>query len=284
MLSILIPTFNYNSLPLVSEVKQQCNACKIEFEVLVFDDGSKSNLSSQNHIINTFSNCTFKALPHNIGRGAIRNLLANSAKYNLLLFIDSGTFPEKENFIQLYLNSKNNVVNGGMTFTKTPPKKPFKLRWIYTKERETKALCSSNFLIKKDVFKKHFFDESIKNYGYEDVLFFKNLEKHHFTISKIDNPVIHENDDNANTYLKKTEHAINNLISLLKEEKLNKEDFKTSLFYTKLESLRLAGLTAALFKVIKPLLIANFNSSFPSLVLFDFYRLGYFCTLKKVKQ
>jgi len=280
MLSILIPTYNYNSAPLVTEIKKQCIGCEIEFEILVFDDGSKSNLNIKNNIINTFHNCTFRELPHNIGRGAIRNLLANNAKYNSLLFIDAGTFPKKENFIQLYLNSKNDVVNGGMTFTETPPKKPFKLRWVYTKHRETKAICASNFLISKAVFTKHPFNESIKNYGYEDVLFFQTLEKHNFKVLKINNPVIHANDDDANTFLAKTEFAITNLISLINNNKLDKKNLKIPLYHRKLENLKLTTLIAKLFNAIKPILAINFNSSFPSLILFDFYRLGYFCTLK----
>ena len=41
MLSILIPTYNYNVYPLVSELQRQCLESKIEFEILCQDDASK---------------------------------------------------------------------------------------------------------------------------------------------------------------------------------------------------------------------------------------------------
>lgn len=285
MLSILIPTFNYDIVPLVKELHDQCVENNIKFEVLAYDDGSKSKYNSKNNTINSIQDCFFKELPNNIGRSAIRNLLAKNALFDLLLFIDAGTFPENKDFIKKYISVQHeNVVNGGMIHREDPSEKPFKLRWIYTKYREGNALCSSNFLIKKTVFEKHPFDESIKQYGYEDVLFFDNLKENNIRIFKIDNPVIHASDDDATTFIKKTELAISNLIELINTNKLKKENFKTSLLYNKLEKLKLVNLTIQLFKSSKPLLIKNFNSSYPSLLLFDFYRLGYFCYLKKTKE
>jgi hypothetical protein len=285
MLSILIPTFNYDIVPLVKEIHNQCVENSIEFEILAYDDDSKSKYNPKNSTINSIQNCLFRELPNNIGRSTIRNLLAKNALFDLLLFIDAGTFPKNKDFIKNYISARHeNVVNGGMTHTEKPPKKPFKLRWVYTKHREGNALCSSNFLIKKTVFEKHPFDESIKQYGYEDVLFFDNLKENNIYIHKINNPVIHGADDDATTFIKKTELAISNLIELINTNKLNKENFKTSLLYNKLEKLKLVHLTIQLFKLSKPLLIKNFNSSHPSLLLFDFYRLGCFCILKKTKN
>src|SRR5690606_35359339 len=133
-----------------------CLECDIAFEILVYDDGAKSQVNAINNTINNIHNCICKELPTNIGRSAIRNLLAKEAQYNYLLFVDSGTFPKEKNFIGKYLSVKNQgVMYGGMTYLKSPPTKPYKLRWVYTKEREQKTLCSSNFLIKKEVFQKY---------------------------------------------------------------------------------------------------------------------------------
>lgn len=283
MLSILIPTYNYNAYSLVLKLSQQCNICAINYEIIVLDDCS-TQFIKDNYSIKTINYCTYIVLEKNIGRSAIRNKLAYYAKYNSLLFLDADTIPFSNNFIEQYIKTTNSVVNGGVICTKNNPKKPYKLRWLFTKYRESNALCSSNFLIKKAVFKKHFFDESIKTYGYEDVLFFDNLKKKNINIIKINNPVIHASNDDASTFLKKTELAINNLINLIKTNKLNKENFKVSLLFNKLEKLKLTGLITQLFELSKPLLIKNFNSSHPSLFLFDFYRLGYFCTLIKNKK
>lgn len=284
MLSILIPTYNYDSVPLVKELHKQCAACNIDFEILVFDDNSKHSFINLNNTISTLENCVFKTLANNIGRSAIRNLLAKNAKFDFLLFIDAGTLPKSKSFIKTYIDNKTDAVNGGMTCTDVAPKKPFKLRWLFTKHREQNALCSSNFLIRKSVFETYTFDETIKTYGYEDVLFFDTLENNNIHIQKINNPVIHASDDDASTFINKTELAISNLIKLIDTNKLNQENFKVSLLYNKLEKLKCTNLIIQLFKLFKPLLIKNFNSSYPSLFLFDFYRLGHFCTLKKNKN
>jgi len=281
MLSILIPTYNYDITPLVKEVHKQCKACHIKFEVLAYDDASKSHLNITNTNINAIDFCTFKELPNNIGRSAIRNLLAKNAQYSSLLFIDAGTFPKHDSFIEKYLSIKNkSAASGGMTHLETPPKAPYKLRWLFTKTREFKTLCSSNFMINKDVFLSNIFDESLKNYGYEDVLFFEKLFKKNIQTHFFNNPVIHSADDDANTFIKKTEFAIENLIDLIETKKIDRNSQKMSRLYSRLNKLKLVFLTHKVHKILKPLLLRNFNSSNPSIILFDVYRIGHFCSLK----
>lgn len=286
MVSILIPTYNYNVYPLVEELHKQALECNLKFEILVYDDGSNSSINIINdNKINLLKNCTFKELQHNIGRSAIRNLLANDAKFESLLFIDAGTFPKKKNFIKNYISLKNVfVINGGMTALETSPKSPFKLRWLYTKKREhKKGLHTSNFLIKKNVLIENPFDESLMKYGYEDVLFFDSIKKKNISIHKFDNPVIHNADDDANTFIEKTEIAIENLIYLIKANKLKNERIGVSKYYLFFKKVNLDKIVIYIFKTLKPFFKRNFNSSYPSLFLYDFYRLGYFCLLKNKK-
>ncbi|MCL5129970.1 MULTISPECIES: glycosyltransferase [unclassified Algibacter] len=284
MLSILIPTYNYDITPLVKELSKQCIMCNVKFEILVFDDGSKSKLNSTNQNINAIDHCTFKELPINIGRSATRNLLANESKYNTLLFIDAGTFPKHSDFIKKYLSINDKVVlSGGMTHLKLPPNKPYKLRWLFTKTREYKVLCSSNFMIKKIVFSSNSFDETLKEYGYEDVLFFQNLSKKNIDTFFFNNPVIHGADDDANTFIKKTEFAIKNLINLLDDAKIDKNDQKIYRVFSILKKLKLVSFTNKLHNLLKPLFLKNFNSSYASILLFDLYKIGYFCYLKQNK-
>ena len=76
MLSILIPTYNYNVEALVSELHAQTTACDIEFEILCYDDGSTNlELIEENKSIELLTHTTYKVLDVNIGRSAIRNLL-----------------------------------------------------------------------------------------------------------------------------------------------------------------------------------------------------------------
>ena len=282
MLSILIPTYNYNIVPLVREIRDQVLACDIAFEILVYDDGSQSTLNIENKSINLFENCIFKELPNNIGRSAIRNLLAQNAKHENLVFLDADAFPKNPCFIENYLNSINKkVVIGGITHTEKIPEKPFKLRWLYTKIREQKkGLHSSNFFIQKKLLQSNPFDENLTKYGCEDVLFFNTLINKNIPIHHIDNPIIHNGNDDSDTFIKKTEQAVENLLLLLEENKLKKQHYKVSVIYNKLKSLKLEKLLVFLFKLFKPLLHKNFNSNFPSIFLYDFYRLGYFCFLK----
>ena len=81
MLSVLIPTYNYTAFSLVKEMHQQLILEAIKFEIICLDDGSHSPLNSKNEKINTLSFSSFKSLEKNIGRSAIRNVLAHTAKY-----------------------------------------------------------------------------------------------------------------------------------------------------------------------------------------------------------
>lgn len=286
MLSILIPVYDYDSVGLVEEIHTQATALQIPFEVLAYEDGSLSKLNKTNERINLLKDCTFKAFNHNVGRSAIRNLLAQNATFEHLLFVDAGTFPKKKSFVKEYSAAiPQDMVIGGMTNLDKPPKKPFKLRWLYTKKRESnfkngRVFCSSNFMIKKSVIQAYPFDESIKNYGYEDVVFFTNLKKNDISMRFIDNPVIHDSEDSADLFTMKTETAIKNLIVLISSGKISPKANKITRVYDYLLKLKLDALVAFLFSKTRSLLKRNFRSSHPSLFLFDFYRLGYYCSLK----
>lgn len=284
MLSILIPTYNCNIVALVKELNLQATNCNINFEILAYDDASETHYSNQNNSISNLKNTEYKILKKNTGRSSIRNLLAKKAKYNNLLFVDAGTFPKSKKFIANYLKQPTDgVICGGMINTDKPPKRPFKLRWIYTKKREVNTMCSSNFLIKKDLITAHPFDESLNEYGYEDVLFFNTLINNKKRVTIVKNEVIHINDDDTNSFIDKTERAMENLSKLEEENKLKVDASKIlKKFYT-LKKFNLTKITAITFKILKTPILKNLNSLYPSLLLFDFYRLGYFCLIKNKK-
>lgn len=280
MLSILIPTYNYDITHLVFELHKQAIKEEIDFEIICFDDGSKSEINSINDSINQLNYCQFKVLPLNIGRSAIRNLLAKESQYENLLFIDAGTFPKKDTFVKDYIPFiQKEVSSGGMTYLEKEPESKYKLRWIYTKNREHNTLCSSNFMIKKKVVLKIIFDESLKQYGYEDVLFFETLRKNNIKVFSFNNPVIHDCKDDCLTFLKKTEFAIQNLKLLAESRKLDKTQSKILKYYTIIKKLKFAKFTAFSFKLMNPFLKMTLCSRFSSLVVYDFYRLGYFCLI-----
>ena len=120
MLSILIPTYNYNTFSLVNELQKQAKETGIEFEILVLDDGSQK-LETENNKINELDFCSFEILKENIGRSAIRNLLAKKASFDNLLYLDSDTIPVANDFISNYLihlNEEEKIVYGGIQYQK----------------------------------------------------------------------------------------------------------------------------------------------------------------------
>ena len=167
MLSILIPTYNYNVYPLVTELKNQADALGIDYEILVQDDGSSSYLE-ENRKIYDLANCSFLENKENLGRSKVRNLLSTQAKFNWLLFLDSDTFPKNSDYILKYIqniSSKTGIIYGGIEYQNEEPEKIRILRWVYGKEREALSVnkrnknkylsfLTLNFLINKNVFKR----------------------------------------------------------------------------------------------------------------------------------
>ena len=93
-LSILIPTYNWDCELLVKSLQSQCALLEIEYEIIVADDNShdidKRNACKK--ALENIPNCQFIQLEQNIGRAAIRNMLADISRYEKLLFLDCAPF------------------------------------------------------------------------------------------------------------------------------------------------------------------------------------------------
>lgn len=296
MLSVLIPTYNYNVVSLVSEIQKQCLECEIVFEIIVFDDGS-TLFSNENQEINSLSNCHFEVLAKNIGRSAIRNLLAKKALQNWLLLLDCDTFPAQNNFIKNYLStislSEHRVVFGGIQYKKERPRNEKLLRWVYGTKREALSLkvrnekpnsraLTSNLLIQKKIFVKNVFDESITKYGYEDLVFLSDLEKKGILVKHIDNTTYHLGLETSLQFLDKTKIALYNLKIITENSSVTLSESKILRAYIFLKLFYLASIISFLFKKTKSKIEYNLLSQNPSLLLFDFYKLGYYCSIKSL--
>ncbi|MBF4491935.1 glycosyltransferase family 2 protein [Flavobacterium sp. MR2016-29] len=288
MLSILIPVYNYNALPLVTELVKQCNFNGITFEILCQDDASNSQENILNQEINLISNSSFFVNERNLGRGKNINSLALKAKYNWLLILDCDTFPTANNFIKKYADlistATKNIFFGGIMYEDKKPEKEQLLRWIYGKKREAVSVLTSNLLIKKEVFLQYPFDESITKYGYEDLLFFSVLKSNHFQFLQIDNPTYHLNLETSILFLKKTKTALENLVFLYNSRKISKEESKIIKAFELLKKLKLIRFSAFLFNTNQKKIERNLLSQKPSLLLFDLYKLGCFCNLKTIAK
>ncbi|MBZ4034439.1 glycosyltransferase [Flavobacterium sp. 17A] len=293
MLSILIPVYNYNVLPLVSELVKQCNDCGINFEILCYDDASIL-FKEENQKIDQFQNCSFTVLEKNIGRSAIRNLLAKKATYQNLLFLDADVIPAQNEFISNYISEieKNtNVIFGGLLYENQKPAKKLLLRWIYGKEREALDLSerikngsdfalASNLLVKKEILIRFPFDENLTRYGYEDLLFFAVLKSNEIKIEHIENPVFHLNLETSIAFLNKTKTALENLAFLNTQNKISVNESRIIASFELLKTVRLLSVFSFIFRKSESKIERNLLSEKPSLFLFDIYKLGYFCFLK----
>ena len=293
MLSILIPTYDYNIIPLVMELHKQCLECNINFEILVFDDGSKLFLD-ENQKINSLENCRFSQNNSNLGRGKNINFLAENAQFEWLLIMDCDTFPTQNNFIQKYIskiNENGKVIFGGIKYKKQQPNRDQLLRWIYGNARESLSVekrktnpngnaLTSNLLILKNVFLSNPFDKSITKYGYEDLVFLSELKKKEIIVQHIDNPTYHLGLETSQQFLDKTKIALENLKTIVENNVLDSSESKILKIYIFLNKIYLASFISHLFQKSEKKIEDNLLSQKPSLLLFDFYKLGYFCSLK----
>ncbi|MBW4361661.1 glycosyltransferase [Flavobacterium taihuense] len=293
MLSILIPEYNYNTFPLVSELHKQCLNCGIQFEILCQDDASGSNWNTENQKINALNNCSFFINNSNLGRGENINSLVKKSKLDRLLIMDCDTFPTQNNFIQKYCEviPNTSVVFGGIQYKKEIPCKEELLRWVYGNKRESISVhyrnenpnlraLTSNLLIKKEILEQNPFDATITKYGYEDLCFLSVLKTKSIKVSHIDNPTYHLNLETSVVFLDKTRTAIENLVNIINSGKFPNIESKINSVYIILKKLRLVAITTFIFKKTESTIIANLFSKNPSLFLFDLYKLGYYCSIQ----
>ena len=298
MISVLIPIFNYNTTTLVASIHQQLELLPINYEIICISDDSTDFLS-ENESIKSYSNTQLVSLKNNIGRSKIRNLLVKKSNYNWLLFLDADVYPENKLFIKTYLDliDKYNtlVYCGGLIYNQEKPKREKVLRWVYgrkreeisvtrRKERPYQFVTGANILLHKSVFNSIKFNDKIVNYGYEDVLFIEDLKLNSIDINHINNPVFHLGMENNIVFLNKTKEGLENLYFLNSKNILKGDNLKLLRTFRMLKRLRLTWFVVLFFHTFKKLLEYNLLSGKPSLLLFDIYKIGFFCTVYKTKR
>jgi len=298
MISILIPIFNYNITTLVASIHKQLEELDIDYEIICICDASNQFLN-ENKLIDTYSNTQLILLKNNIGRSKIRNLLVEKSKFNWLLFLDADVLPKTNAFIKTYIYSlkkyNSKVFCGGLIYEIERPEKERMLRWVYGKKREEisaerrikrpyQFVTGANFLINKSIFNTVKFNESIVNYGYEDVVFIEDLKLNSIEITHIDNPVFHLGIERNLVFLNKTKEGLGNLFFLNSKNTLKGDNLKILRTYRLLRRFQLNRIAALGFNVFDKLLKYNLLSSSPSIFLFDIYKLGYYCSINYSKK
>ncbi len=191
MLSICIPTYNFDCSALLEELLAQIENQGEIVEVLLMDDSSDD--FHKEVFKNIDERVRFFPLLNNVGRSKIRNLLGVESKQAHILFIDGDSSIIQKDFISKYIqyiqeHSDVDVICGGSVYPDKPESEKESLRWRYSKTREKKSsafleakpyqsFTTNNFVIKKEVFKEIGFDERLRDYGHEDTLFGYELKR-----------------------------------------------------------------------------------------------------------
>lgn len=296
MLSILIPTYNYNIVNLVNQVYTQAIDAQILFEIIVIDDCSTNvAIFDENKEIKELEFCRFLKNKENIGRTATRNLLANKATYNQLLFLDADVLPKYDNFISRFKLAENKnyqVIYGGVSYFEEKPVENKVLRWKYGKEREAKNVAqrlkepffiiSQNLMIQKAVFLKLNFINT-NAYGL-DILFSNNLKTNNIIVTHIDNPVYHLGLEENSIFIKKSLEAVKTTFQLEEKGIIENDLRPLQKSYLKLKKKKLTIPFNFIISKFKKLMERNFLSKDPNLFWFDLYRLNYYIELKNKKS
>ena len=204
MLSILIPTYNYNISNLLFDVHKQAIDANIKFEIICFDDKSEKYTLENKTTIDSLSNSKIIISEENLGRIKSRQVLSDLSKYDWLLFLDADVIPKSDKFISRYIdkiNSNYEVMFGGFAYTAKKPDNDAILRWKYGKKFEEvdakkrnlkphQLIISANFIIKKSVFNKINLKINRKSYGLDNY-FGALLKQHNIKVLHLNNEVYH---------------------------------------------------------------------------------------------
>lgn len=291
-LSVLIPTFNDCVLAQVRRLHRQLEALSatsgLRYEVLVADDCSADEaVRQENEQIQTLPHCRLLWGKENVGRAAIRNLLAREARFGWLLYVDA-TLWVPDGFITDYVRhiGEAQVVCGGSMVD--GQSRPQGLRYQYERASAPRfsaaarsvhpyrAFRTNNFMIARQLMLEHPMRSDIRTYGYEDVLFGKSLEQAGASILHIDNPVGYHLLEENGRYLNKVEESLRTLYAYRGELK------GYSPLLDGVEMLRkrhLLGLFRLLYWPVSPWVRRNLQGNHPSLFLFKLFKIGTYLRL-----
>lgn len=297
MISILIPTYNYNIVQLVNTIHSQATKSNVEFEIIALDDVSNTDIIKQNSQINTLKNTQYLLSKTNGGIAVNRQLLCDKAKFDWILLLDADMKLKNDFYILNYLKAIKRgfeVVFGGINYQNKVPDSEILLRWKYginceaidaKKRNKTpyKITSAANILIKKDLYKRFGLDSIGNSYGM-DIFFGPQLKLNNTPVLHINNEVYHLGLENSQTYLKKTRLAVETLLNLYfdKKVKLHENDLlKTFILCKRLGANYILSL---FFKLFKNLMVKNLLGGKPSIRLLQLYKISYMCNFDLKKR
>lgn len=299
MLSILIPTYNFDCLPLIRELHEQCEALRAEdtafdYEIVVADD-----CSTQRDVVGRLQEATLQmgervkllALTCNVGRAAVRNVLLREACGTWVVLIDGDARVVRNDFVKRYweVREEVEVALGGIVHPRVA-ERGRELRIAYERnfERELSVewrqqhpyarFSVFNLMARREVIARFCFDTRCEEYGYEDFFLGVALEEAGVKVTHMVNPLLHTGIDTSEAFLKKAETAVRTLSRLPRDLRC-----KTGLevHASRLRRLRLDGVFVGAFSCVASAVRRQLLGSNPSVSLLQLYKLYLYLKIQR---
>lgn len=288
-LSICVPVYNFDVNELVNELRYQIDK-GLEAEILLIDDASEKSFIENNRDLRSKVG-QFIFLDKNIGRSKIRNLFLKYSNSDYLLFLDCDGKVISKNFLKNYIeyiDSKNpDVIFGGRKVSDVKPDSEYGLRWKFATERENLPVekrvespyldfQTNNFVVKRSVLEKVPFNEGITQYGYEDLVFSKDLHDQDIKIDHIDNPIFNNDVETNAVFLAKADQSARSLAQLIKNDKNfdRVSQIKLAKAYLFMHKTGTIYIYRLLYRIVKSRLEKKLLTGSASLRALDLYKLG----------
>lgn len=297
MITVCIPVYNSDVNALVEALYEQSKNIKEKIELIVIDDGSIPAIKKLNAVFST--KVIYIENQQNKGRASIRNQFLEFAFQPFLLFIDGDSEVISPTFLSDYIqyinSNETKVLCGASVYQKNKPDRKHFLRWKYSIVRESKSIeerlknpslgfKTNNFLIRKTVFEKVKFNETLLGYGHEDTLFGFELAQSKITIHHLENPVLNKNLDDNTTFLAKTNEGLKSLLQVLEIVNHNEQftqNIKLVVAYQRIKKNPILNFSLSISVISLPLLTYCLKKGFFTLRMFDLYKLIQFGKLRK---
>lgn len=293
MISVLIPVYNWNIRPLVSELNKQLQIENIPFEIIIEDDASEERYHLSNYTITDLPHTTYIRNEQNCGRSKIRNSIIKKANFQYILLMDCDAGIVSPEYIKNYITrikqlpeDQNFIISGGVAYRPEKPAKEYLLRWKYGQKKEEisaekrathpyKSFTPFNIAATRSLFMTIPFDENFHSYGHEDTLFGFQLSERGVPIYHIDNPLYHDGLDNNTVYLQKVRSSVENLAKFSQIPNIPPflfQEIRLYRFYYKIRKMGLLPLFRMTFSSFKKVIINNILIR-NNLFLLDLYKL-----------
>jgi len=287
-LSICVPVYNFDVNELVNELRYQIDK-GLEAEILLIDDASEKPFIESNKDLRSKVG-QFIFLDKNIGRSKIRNLFLKYSNSDYLLFLDCDGKVISKNFLKNYIeyiDSQNpHVIFGGRKVSDVKPDSEYGLRWKFATERENLPVekrvespyldfQTNNFVVKRSVLEKVPFNEGITQYGYEDLVFSKDLHDQDIKIDHIDNPIFNNDVETNAVFLAKADQSARSLAQLKNDKNFDRvSQIKLAKAYLFMHKTGTIYIYRLLYRIVKSRLEKKLLTGIASLRALDLYKLG----------